>query len=324
MRPGNFGYSKQFGFGYAIPRKSPLIDFRRGTLPSGVTLTRASTGTYVDSAGVLQTAAIDAARFNYLNKGVLGIPSLLVEPASTNLWLRSQEFDNAVWTKGGASIDVDVVNGPDGTATADLLKEDTSNGLHSITGATPIVSLGDTFHGGAIYVNAAGRTRMRTSLSDNAVASFETTFRFDTGVISSNPPSTSGNWSLIRSRIDALGSSWFRVSTSGYLTGGAGRSISLQFALNNNAGVSYTGDGTSGENIWGAQFENARPSSYIPTTTGTVTRSADVCSFTIPAGVSGLLYLFDNNTTQYVAASPGSYQIPTNLNSYGIQAIWAL
>lgn len=51
--------------------------------------TRASTGTYYDSAGVLQTAAINEPRFNYDPANLAAGPSLLVEAAATNLVLNS-------------------------------------------------------------------------------------------------------------------------------------------------------------------------------------------------------------------------------------------
>ena len=57
-----------------------------GTLDPLLTFTRASTGTYFDSGGVMRTAAVDAPRWDYAN-GVLR--GLLIEVARTNLLLNS-------------------------------------------------------------------------------------------------------------------------------------------------------------------------------------------------------------------------------------------
>lgn len=89
---------------------TPSFDFSGAALPSGATLTRASTGTYFNAAGVLSTAAIDVARFEYY-AGVLR--GLLIEPAATNLLVNSE-----VWT-GSSSTTSNNLAAPDGNMTAD-------------------------------------------------------------------------------------------------------------------------------------------------------------------------------------------------------------
>jgi hypothetical protein len=71
-----------------IPAGATLaLDFMSsGTMPAGVTFSRASTGTYTDSTGTIQTAAINAPRWDYVG-GVLR--GLLIEEARTNLFLNS-------------------------------------------------------------------------------------------------------------------------------------------------------------------------------------------------------------------------------------------
>ena len=57
---------------------------------------------------------------------------------------------------------------------------------------------------------------------------------------------------------------------------------------NDGVNESYTGNGTSGIYIFGAQLEQkSHPTSYIPTQGGIETRFADSCSQTVPDGIIG-------------------------------------
>jgi len=57
-----------------------------GSMPPGVTFTRASTATYTDASGVIQTAAVNQPRWDYAGGSLRG---LLIEEARTNLFLNS-------------------------------------------------------------------------------------------------------------------------------------------------------------------------------------------------------------------------------------------
>jgi hypothetical protein len=59
---------------------------RPGWLDPGVTFTRASTATYTDATGTIQTAAVNAPRWDYAGGSLRG---LLIEEARTNLFLNS-------------------------------------------------------------------------------------------------------------------------------------------------------------------------------------------------------------------------------------------
>ncbi len=85
-------------------------------LPAGFSLTRASTGTYFDSAGLLQTAAIDATRGTYRYNGSAWVfDGTIVEAEATNSLLRSRALGTAPWTGTGTAA-VQNATGIDGAA----------------------------------------------------------------------------------------------------------------------------------------------------------------------------------------------------------------
>ena len=93
-------------------------------------------------------------------------------------------------------------------------------------------------------------------------------------------------------------------------------------ATSDSASYRTTTANGSSSGIYGAQLETGSVmTSYIPTTTVAVTRAADSAVFTIPAGIGHLTFTFDDNTTQTVVVSPGSYTIPATLNRPNIKSI---
>jgi hypothetical protein len=253
-----------------------LVDATTGQ--SLVTFTRASSGTFVGSDGVLRTAATDVPRFDHnpITGESLG---LLVEEARTNLLLRSEEFDEAYWAKGNleGTLTANQAVAPDGATTADLYQEDTATIGRYLARSQSFTS-GTTYSLSCWAKQAPGATRYlglilpAAAFGANAAASF-TLSGAGSFTISTSGTNTSA-------QIQAFPNGWYRCTLISQAT--VTTSSSVQIRLSSSASLAantYTGDGTSGIYLWGAQLEaGAFPTSYIPTTTAAATRSADVAS----------------------------------------------
>lgn len=104
------------------PSPTKTFDFTLGSMPSGVTFSRTTQGTYINSSGLLTLAAVDAPRLDY-DLSTLTAKGLLIEPAATNLALQSGDLANAAWStfaNGSGSVGRTANSGvaPDGTTTA--------------------------------------------------------------------------------------------------------------------------------------------------------------------------------------------------------------
>jgi hypothetical protein len=192
---------------------------------------------------------------------------LLIEEQRTNLLTYSEQFDNAAWTKSNSTITANSVAAPDGTVTADTLVEDTSTGAHQITQA--YVAASGTVVTFSVYVKQSQRSWMRITVNTASGANASAYFDVSAGTVGAVGGGTAS--------ITPVGNGWFRCSVTGTLTT-TNPTLAILLANGNN-GQSYTGDGTSGIYIWGAQLEaGAFATSYIPTVAASVTRSADVAS----------------------------------------------
>jgi hypothetical protein len=112
-------------------------------------------------------------------------------------------------------------------------------------------------------------------------------FRLDTGQLASSG-STGAGFTVVRSGIENYGNGWYRCNlavTMGYTPATANIMIRPTASLTSSIPVSASGDTCY---IFGAQVETGSiATSYIPTTTAAVTRTADVISVT--GAVSGCI-----------------------------------
>ena len=217
----------------AIP-PTLLLNFLTGALDPRITFSRGSQAMLTDSTG----------KITY---------------APNNLLTNSESFDAASWTKSAATITANTATAPDGTTTADKLVEDTATSTHNVrSGSISIVSGAN--YNASVYVSAAGRTRVQL-VSFNGVSDVITTFDLTAGSV------VSGSGSIA-----SVGGGWFRISQ--FFTAAATVSTPYAFQIflvSTGTTTSYTGNGTSGVNIWGAQFDavtyQTTPRTYLPTTT---------------------------------------------------------
>lgn len=317
------------GLGMASGGGGALIDwnFTTGSLPGGMTFARASSGTYANSSGVLTTASTDAARFHYARQGGVWVPGgLLIEPAVTNRALQSNAFTTSPWTAAGTPTPTANVTGPDGISNSAWTLTDNAAGALEVLFQTINLTNNVTYTGSFFVKKTIGAQSSYPVITlESTAGNFIALCTIDTTNGTATAWTACTGWTVRTSSaaIEDWGDYW-RVSLTMLATSNGYR-FGLYAAATTDP-VQSTGVMSTAVQgsvvVYGAQVEiGSKATSYIATTTGTVTRAADVAGYTIPSGVSTLRYTFDNNTTQDVATSPGAWTIPTNLNRPTIKSI---
>jgi hypothetical protein len=228
--------------------------------------TPTTTATVTNYIPVLETAAINAPRFDYnpITQAALG---LLIEEQRTNLLTYSAQFDNAAWTKTRSSITANTIVAPDGTLTGDKLVEDTTaSSTHLITQNASLTIGTYTY---SVYAKAGERSFLNVARNNAFIDAFSHSFNL-----------TAGTATGTGATIVSVGNGWYRCIGTIVVNTNGSMGVNLQMSSSGGSST-YTGNGFNGLFLWGAQLEAAAfPTSYIPTVASQVTRSPDVASMT--------------------------------------------
>ncbi len=249
-----------------------------GPLP---TFTNSSTTrTFVGSNGLIQTATNNVARIDF-NPVTRLCRGLLIEEQRANLATWSEDLSNAIWNKSATTVATNQTASPNGTIDADLLSETTANSQHTIVNASSVSAVSGTSYTQSVFIKkGTGATApdwVAIALYSSAFGSTVVAFNVTTGAVGN----TTGSPTVA---VTQFGGGWWRVAVTKSATASATIGTAYVAFTNNTNTTSvptYTGQTTSDVFIWGAQFEaGAFATSYIPTTTTSLVRSADVCSIT--------------------------------------------
>lgn len=236
-----------------------------GTLDGMITFTRASTGTYFDSGGVLRTAATNVPRWDYdpLTHALRG---LLLEDQRTN----SATNFSTNWGIVASSITGSSVTSPDGVSLYWRWSEDASNSVHYIAQSPAGVPAGmATF---SLFVKK-DQIRYFQIYMDGSGGSGYATFDLQMGIISGPIDPTFGGLAQIQS----MGGGVYRLSISVNVNS-TDRRFGFLSCITPSPGFApgFPGNPANGIFMWGAQLEVGNfPTSYILTSSGPVTRSQD-------------------------------------------------
>jgi hypothetical protein len=222
---------------YPTTKPSLLLDFAKTKeLDPRITFTRASTATYYDN----DTSA----------------------KAEENLFTWSQDFSNGAWSKPTAIITANATTAPDSSNSGQKVSGNTAVSVrHPVY--SPIFSLIGTYTI-SVYVKAAEYDLVQICDigSGNFNANFNLTTVTATSILNCTPSITS------------VGNGWYRCIVT--TTQAGNNYVGIQGyplgATSLNSGNSYTGDGTSGVYVWGAQLEQrSSVTAYTATTTAAIT-----------------------------------------------------
>ena len=236
------------------------------------TVDRNSTKYVLGSGGTIVSYPTDEPAFEFNADG--SYKGLLVEPAATNICLQSEDI-NTTWNPASATPTQDTEETPDGDTSNKYIKlvDSGVGGTGQVFLRQTITVVASTKYTASAFLKKGGLDFAILRAADTSGSPDANPYQFFDLDAGSLGTASAG---IDDATIEEYPNDWYRCSIT--WTQGSG-DTSFDFRIyvseaNNNFNVDL--DGTSSIFVWGAQVE-ASPiaTSYIPTTTASVTRDKD-------------------------------------------------
>lgn len=234
------------------------------------TVDRNSTKYVLGSGGTIISYATDEPAFEFNADG--SYKGLLVEPAATNLAVQSEDL-STTWSGFNRTITTNDTTAPDGNTTADKLSDDSGGGTANVYARQDFTVVGGTKYTASVFLkkdqlNYASLMALGAGSAGNANP--QQFFDLDSGVLGTP------NAGIDDSTIEEYPNGWYRCTIT-WTQGAADIYVALIIYLADSiSNPNVDRDGTSSIFVWGAQVETGPiATSYIPTTTASVTRNKD-------------------------------------------------
>jgi hypothetical protein len=252
-------------------------------------VTRATTATRVNASGLIEVVASGIPRLDYYTSGgTAGCPALLVEASGSNLAFPSEGFSSGTWAVA-VSASVSGVSSPDGMNTA--------NTFIASTGADRVRRLVTLTSGTTYTYSLFGKFgALSSGFTMNVFQENATTygsgvcqaFNLNEGTLGASG-SVGAGFTLQSAGMENYGDGWYRCRMTVLMSYTPPSLARIGFRIGTQISGGIPLSVVSGSvSAWGAQLETGSAvTSYIPTTTGTVTRNADVV--TLSGAVSGCI-----------------------------------
>jgi len=251
-------------------------------------VTRATTATRVNASGYIESVASGIPRLDYYTSGgTAGCPALLVEPSGSNTLSGSVSIDTG-WTITADTTITSGIVSPSGSTNATLFQA--TNTASRVRQAATLVS-GTTYTFSCFGKFGSLSSGFTMNVFDENAASYGSgvcqAFNLNEGTLGASGTIGAG-FTLQSVGMENYGNDWYRCRMTVLMsytptTPRVGFRMGTQITGGRPLSVA---NGTV--NVWGAQLETGSvATSYIPTTTGSVSRNADV--ITLSGAVSGCI-----------------------------------